>query len=1243
MAAFFSFFQSTTQLDCALTISRVLCFSMLLLVNTANGQSNLPLQELFINSPEMPAGVVMPANLCDSSFYENDFSDCDSWVVGSAYDSGLDDFSPTYFQCGIGLLPEGSAIMETIASETVDNGYAMITSNWFNEGLVPGVLNTWIQSAEPVDCSDHTTVLLSVQTFYRLWDGGVSDGNEYCLLEVSRDGTTWPDISTYESVQGFVDYGDGPVQARWEFWPEMESNDPLTNPSEVVFDITSIAGAQEEIWVRFRYKGDNFSWPWMIDDLKLSEVPQSDVAIFNYYSLTDFYNTGVFPYGVWPESQTRDIQLTSEIVNYGQQTQSTVTLNAIVNGELVGADTVFDVESQSVDTLSVLYSMDSNPGDYSIGLQVISGMDDCEENNSISLSYEVSEFVFARDNGVLHSAFPESGYTDAYIASVPYQFAEPDTIYGIQFPVVSGDSAAPLLAHILDPITKDFVLTSPVVDLNPSLLNDCSLYNDISWHTIAFDQPFAVDEGEVWEAAFAHTGNSSVQIGQAQKAPQQTSFVFGDFGTAGVEWYTTRRVPMIRFLLDPEATSTSSFVSGCLDPLACNYAPDAEELEICIYPGCSDPQACNYDANLCCSDDSSCVYPPDVEIIGSSIIPLGSEQTYFFEPTDDVFYSWSVQGGTLLSEDDSTLVFFADVLGVSEICVTADSTSCESSTYCLMVSVISEDDIQGCTDEMACNYNVEATVEDNSCIYTGDYCNDGDVFTSDDIIQPSCECSGEGCTEIFFSEYLEGFGNDKALELYNPSPDSVSLQGYYIQLSSNGGVPSDASTWPYSNPGGFGQYRELTGVIPPYGTWLIVNGQLEPDTLFGGMISPATSSELLSMADQFIPNIDSEGQAFYFQGDDAIVLIRDSIMIDLIGRLGEDPGISWSDDESTGFLESDDEFAINTTRDVCLRRKVEINRGVQTNPEFFNAFDSWELYDVQDWAGFGWHESNCLVPEAFGCTDESACNYSIVAVINDDTCLFEGDSCDDGNATTTSDAIQPDCTCEGVIIYGCMDDVACNYNPEATVEDDSCQFVGDSCDDGNAITTSDAIQPDCTCEGVIIYGCMDDVACNYNPEATVEDDSCLFVGDGCDDGNPETIEDEILADCNCGGQIFGCTDPEALNYNPEAVIDDNSCTYTLWNEPMYALTSEELVSFGIITPQPGIESVILRLTGVDTNNPINISIYDMAGRLILHQTLFSESGLLSHRFNISSFASGHHFVHIVNGQTYQVLRLIKAP
>ena len=56
---------------------------------------------------------------------------------------------------------------------------------------------------------------------------------------------------------------------------------------------------------------------------------------------------------------------------------------------------------------------------------------------------------------------------------------------------------------------------------------------------------------------------------------------------------------------------------------------------------------------------------------------------------------------------------------------------------------------------------------------------------------------------------------------------------------------------------------------------------------------------------------------------------------------------------------------------------------------------------------------------------------------------------------------------------------------------------------------------------MVIYnslGCTNADACNYEPLAEVDNGACVLVGDSCDDGNPETLDDMINANCLCSGQ-----------------------------------------------------------------------------------------------------------------------------
>jgi len=67
-------------------------------------------------------------------------------------------------------------------------------------------------------------------------------------------------------------------------------------------------------------------------------------------------------------------------------------------------------------------------------------------------------------------------------------------------------------------------------------------------------------------------------------------------------------------------------VSGCTDPLAQNFNPNANTDDgSCVYSGCLDSLALNYDS-LATIDDSSCVYPPALSLQGiiDFTVPSGS-------------------------------------------------------------------------------------------------------------------------------------------------------------------------------------------------------------------------------------------------------------------------------------------------------------------------------------------------------------------------------------------------------------------------------------------------------------------------------------------------------------------------------------------------------------------------------------------------------------------------------------------
>ncbi len=156
----------------------------------------------------------------------------------------------------------------------------------------------------------------------------------------------------------------------------------------------------------------------------------------------------------------------------------------------------------------------------------------------------------------------------------------------------------------------------------------------------------------------------------------------------------------------------------------------------------------------------------------------------------------------------------------------------------------------------------------------------------------------------------------------------------------------------------------------------------------------------------------------------------------------------------------------------------------------------------------------------YGCTDVNACNYDATVELNNGSCLYINLTCDDGNVNTINDVITEGCLCQGQVL-GCTNSQACNYNADANQDDGTCLYLNATCDDGNANTISDVIMGSCVCAGVqILIGCTNPLACNFNAAANVDNGICLIQGNACDDGNVNTINDEININCECSGFTY---------------------------------------------------------------------------------------------------------------------------
>ena len=641
----------------------------------------------------------------------------------------------------------------------------------------------------------------------------------------------------------------------------------------------------------------------------------------------------------------------------------------------------------------------------------------------------------------------------------------------------------------------------------------------------------------------------------------------------------------------------------CDDVTACNFG----EIGDCSYEfdcngvcgGTSSLDSCD----ICDGDDTSCLvnitFSVDMNtegvLEGNNVKVRISTINGSYNPTDwyimndddgDMIYNYTMAlipgiqyGYNFNDEDGNGYESGSELNGVcagglygNDRILIPESTDMILETVCWESCEDCPEVIYGCTDTTALNYNDQAEENDDSCIY--DF---------------------SGAANLFFSEYAEGSSNNKYLEIYNPTDEVVDLSLYAFPNVSN--APSEVGVYEYWNSFNVG------ATIAPNDVYVIAHPSADPIILeeadqtynylsngddgfalvygFEGYnltdggdccINPDWIDPMAMCPFIYDPVVGCDGIQYgnSCQAEAAGVtsytdsmgnqtmldwdcnensVVFNFVILDWLGDWNGDPGSGWS---VAGVS--------NGTKDHTLVRKCNINQG---NTDWMNSAGTneedseWIVLNQNDWTFLGSHELECSEPEAI-CTSLTGIEiYEIGDWTNSE------DPCDFGvcNSDGTFSGIIIDCMenmgmpCEGgewvlfegdccstCVISGCTDIEACNYNPNATIDDGTCGIT-DDCGDcqipycyvvgGNVNYTSQSLCPggELGNENVTLVdgiwvgndssdqywlgsswnpywnqncsstpGCTDQNACNYWYAATEDDGSCIFATEGynCD-------------------------------------------------------------------------------------------------------------------------------------------------
>jgi predicted extracellular nuclease len=164
-------------------------------------------------------------------------------------------------------------------------------------------------------------------------------------------------------------------------------------------------------------------------------------------------------------------------------------------------------------------------------------------------------------------------------------------------------------------------------------------------------------------------------------------------------------------------------------------------------------------------------------------------------------------------------------------------------------------------------------------------------------------------TELLFSEYVEGSGFNKAVEIFNGTgaPVNLATGGYTLELYSNGAAAPSQSV-------------ALTGSVVTGDVFVVARADADP--------------AIVAQADQLAPAVVN------WNGDDAVALRKGGVLVDVIGQIGFDPGTEWG----TGEV---------STADNTIRRKTTVEAGDTNGADVFDPSVEWVGFPTNTLDGLG--------------------------------------------------------------------------------------------------------------------------------------------------------------------------------------------------------------------------------------------------------------------------------------------------
>ena len=558
----------------------------------------------------------------------------------------------------------------------------------------------------------------------------------------------------------------------------------------------------------------------------------------------------------------------------------------------------------------------------------------------------------------------------------------------------------------------------------------------------------------------------------------------------------------------------------------------------CVAVGCMDPSACNYDSNAEVSDDSCSFAETGYNCDGECLTDTDGDGTCDDFEIAGCLEMMACNYSMEATDDDGSCTYAAQYYDCWENCLSDIDLD----------GVCDELEVDGCDEEMACNYNQQATENDGSCLFPMPFYDCDENCLNDVDGDSICdELEIVGCQDINACNYNSSATDSGDCSFVMATCDTCSGQtdgsGMVIVNDIDGDGVCDADEVPGCQDEGSLNFNEDAtdsdgSCLYPNCVWndsFCYNDGMVMESM-GFAVAPEGESILLTFQAGLLE--EHYDQIYVYDGMDIAtsnVLWAEGLPGDGFGQL---------------YLGGVEVHSPSGVINIVMSSDASVSCGYNT-PGFTTGIEWSTVCGVE------------------GCMDSQACNYNMNANVENGSCGYEAitvtinqdnyssdentwDFSNDAGDVVASGTFN---SAEVCLVAGCYsfsmydsygDGMCCNYGVGSYLVEDA---NGVALASGGEFTFEESTS---FCLPAF-PGCTDNVACNYNPDANLDDGTCEYPGVRDCDNVCYADED---GDNLCDFSEDNCSDLTACNWDND-IHGNFGCIY-----PVFLFLDEDGDGFG---------------------------------------------------------------------------------